>query len=775
MTSRKSVDGTEKTMGASSETNGGPSGFELVLPNVSRRKFLGGVGAAVASTTMLSATATLPFASAAAAQDADADDYKAIVCLFLAGGNDSWNMLVPTDNATYNRYAAARTDMALSRDGDPDAPTNRGPILPIDARGIEPGRSFGVHPAMPEVRDLFNSGAIGFVANVGTMITPIASPAVYLARDVPVPRSLFSHFDQVNQWQTAYPQGNRDFGWAGSIADQINGAFNDQSRVAMNISLAGSTRLLTGQQTDHYSIGLEGSIPIRGKLAAPNTTAFNRYSSIGREPTDSLAFSGQTYTNLLEQAYLEKMVQSVDLEREFSAAFANSTLTTAFDAGSQLERALIAVARTIKVRQALGSRRQVFFVQLGGWDHHQELINAHARKLGEVSRALKTFWDALGEGGVDARDQTVLFTASDFGRTLRSNGRGTDHAWGGNHIVMGGPVIGQHIHGTFPTAGQIGLGEGLDIGSNGRLLPTISVDEYVGEICQWFGVPNTTLPSVLTNCRNFFTSDVDRPIGFLRQDVGPGTAEFAVSCVAENGVFHVVVVNGGAEDAEFAVEVTGLPRRTRTVGPGEDFRFGFSGRPDGRYDIDVYRDGALLDSRQVDVACDPRVPVAVEHSCLARNGRIDIFLQNLEAATATYEVSITGLAPRTATLNAEDRMRVTFTGRPDGDYTVRVRRNGDLVHEEVVVVDCDPDLPVVVETSCFAGGGRVDTYLLNKGRGPATYAVTVGALSPRTIRLAPGQTAQIAVTGRRDGDYPVVVRRDGRIIYNRPVTIACRV
>lgn len=769
--------GTSNTMDETANTIERPSGFDLVLPNVTRRKFIGGASATVASTTMLSAAATLPFAGAAAAQDAPGDDYKAIVCVFLAGGNDSWNMLVPTDDATYARYAAARTGMALSRDGDPASPTNRGPILPLNALGVDPGRSFGVHPAMPEVRDLFDAGAIGFVANVGTLVTPIASPAVYQAGSVPVPRALFSHNDQIQQWQTGYPQGTRGFGWAGSVADQISGAFNDQARVAMNISLSGSSRMLTGRQTDHYSIGDGGSIPIRGKLGGAGSVNGNRYRSIGYEPNDSLAFSGQTYTNFFQRAYLEGMVQSVDLEREFSTAFGDATVTTPFDGSSGLERALIAVARTIKARQALGTRRQVFFVQLGGWDHHQELINIHAEKLREVSKALQTFWTALGEGEVDARDKTVLFTASDFGRTLRSNGRGTDHAWGGHHIVMGGPVVGQRIHGTYPTAGQIGLGEGLDVGTNGRVLPSTSVDEYVGEICQWFGVPNAIMPNVLDNCRNFFTADVDRPVGFLREDSAPSTAQFGLSCVADNGLFHVVVVNGGLDAAEFDVDVTGLPRRSRTIAPGEDFRFGFSGRPDGAYTIDVYRNGELLDSQNFDVACDPQIPVAVEHSCLAQNGRVDVFLHNLGDATASYEVSITGLSVRRRTLNRGDRMRVTFTGRPDGDYTVRVLRAGVEIHSEVVTIDCDPDqdVPVLVETSCLASRGRVDVHLLNRGAGPATFEVVVGILAPRTRTLAPGETARVSVTGRPNGDLPVVVRRNGSVIYDQVSPIACGV
>lgn len=747
----------------------------LHLPNISRRRFIGGAGASIVSTSMLSATASLPFMSAAAAQNADPDDYRAVVCLFLAGGNDSWNMLVPTDDATYNRYSAARTDMSLLREGDPDEPSLRGPILPLNAVDVEPGRSFGVHPAMPEVRDLFDTGAIGFVANVGTLVTPLASAAEYNSGSFPIPRALFSHNDQINQWHTAYPQGQGSWGWAGSVADVLQGSFNHDAKVAMNISLAGSSLLLSGRQTDHYAIGANGSVPINGKTSGANTTRGLRYEAFAGDSAQLGAFAAQPYRNVFEQAYLDEMTGSVALETEFSSAFDNSIVLTPFDGSNRLEATLIGVARTIKARQALGTQRQVFFVQVGGWDHHQELHQAHNDLLGQVSRGLKTFWEALGEDGVEAQDNTVVFTASDFGRTLRSNGRGTDHAWGGHHIVMGGPVRGQRIHGSYPTPAEIGLGEGLDVGTNGRVLPTTAVDQYIGEICHWFGVPDDRMHEVLPNYRNFVATGTMRPLGFLTEDLVPSSAQFALSCVTGNGLFHVTVVNGGPEAAGFAVDVTGLPRRVRTLAVGEDFRFGFSGRPDGPYTIDVYRNGQLLDSEEFDVACDPVFPVLVEHSCLAGNGRVDVHLRNLGGATATYRVSITGLAPRTQVLDPGDRARISFTGRPDGDYTVSVVRDGAEVHDEVVTIACDlaQTKPVVVSHSCLAGMGRVDVDLLNRGTGTAKFEVLVGALAPRVRTLAPGATQRVSVTGRPDGTLPVEVFRSGTLIHSETVVIAC--
>lgn len=737
---------------------------------VSRRRFIGEAScAAVGGTALFSTALNLSLQANAAAQDLPpGDDYKAIVCLFLAGGNDSYNMLVPTDAATYLQYQAVRSNLALLKNGlDP----LRGPILELNALDTN-GRSYGVHPAMPELRDLFDSGAAGFVANVGTLVEPM-TVAQYKNDLVTKPRALFSHSDQIAQWQTAFPQGARSDGWGGRIADVLDGV-NIGSEVAMNISLNGNSTFLSGEQTTHYTLGSNGSIALRGRDNGANSIPGRRFRSV--DPAAAGSLHEQTYQNLFEQAYLSQFGQAVELDREFSSAFQNNTLTTEFDPLSRLAKQLESAARTIKARTELGVRRQVFFVFAGGWDHHQELLGTHFGMLGDVSRSLRSFWDALGEPGVDAQDDVVLFTASDFSRTLRSNGRGTDHGYGGNHIVLGGPVRGQRVHGAYPDASELRLDGGLDVDRNGRILPTTGVDEYAAEIAQWFGVGDDMLPIVLPNVRNFVALGETNPVGFLDAPAEPNpSVTFAQTCLNNDGRFDMLLVNAGPDSAEFWVDVQGLARRTRTLGPDETMNVPVTGRPDNTYTVEVYRNGALLDETTFDVNCDPAGPeVVVEDSCLGGNGRVDVWLNNGTAQTVTYEVSITGLAPRTRTIAPGASGRITWTGRPDGQYDVVARRGGAVISSTQVTINCDsPPEPLSVTSTCLAGRGRVDVVMTNTGSTAAVYDIDVGTLDRRSRTVAPGATVKVSYTGRQNGSLPVLVYRNAELVWDTPMQISC--
>jgi uncharacterized protein (DUF1501 family) len=403
-------------------------------------------------------------------------------------------MLIPTTASEYSQYQTVRGNLALPLAGD-------GAVLPLNASNTG-GRTFGLHPAMPEVQALFNTGKAAFLANVGTLIEP-TTVAHYKAGSVRLPKALFSHNDQIMQWQTSLPQGGSPSGWAGRMADLLNAQVNS-GPIGMNISLAGNNMLQTGGQTTTYSISPGGSISLVGKNAQGpvNLLRFDKFTSM----------ADVHYQNLFAQAYLNELKQSVDKDELFSSAFGAATLQTTF-AASDLADDLQAIARTIKIRQALGVKRQVFFVLYGGWDHHQELIETQAEMLGVLSKGLQNFWDALGELGV--QEQVVTFTSSDFGRTLRSNGRGTDHAWGGNHLILGGPVLGQRIYGAYPE--DLRLGGGLDVGANGRLAPTTAVDQYMAELALWFGVAKSDLSTVFPNITNFYDpTSPTLPIGFLR-------------------------------------------------------------------------------------------------------------------------------------------------------------------------------------------------------------------------------------------------------------------
>ena len=463
---------------------------------ITRRQFLGQAScAAVGSQSLVSTLLSLKLSNNAAAESLnDLDDYKALVCVFLAGGNDSYNMLVPTSASEYSLYAQARQQMALPLYGE-------GAILPINALETG-GREFGVHPAMPEVQQLFNDGNLSFLSNVGTLVEP-TTVEQYKQRAVQIPRQLFSHSDQIEQWQTSVPHTTSPTGWSGRIADVLQSTGVNNSQISMNISLGGNNIMQTGHDTSFYAITPNGSIRMVGKddLAGRN---FMRYKQIS-------SLMDLQYNNLFQQAFVDEMRNSVESDEIFSAAYNQSLINTPFPM-DQLGSNLAGVARTIQVQQALGMKRQIFFVRLGGWDHHKNLLESQNEMLPILSQSLKSFWDALGELGM--QNNVTTFTASDFGRTLRSNGSGTDHGWAGNQLVMGGSVLPQRIFGQYP---ELLLNDGLDVETNGRLLPTTSVDEFFADLALWFGVSPSDLSTIFPNINNFYTpGSSSMPIGMFQ-------------------------------------------------------------------------------------------------------------------------------------------------------------------------------------------------------------------------------------------------------------------
>ena len=495
--------------------------------NISRRRFLKQAScAALGSTGVLSTLFNLRMANIASAQTSIDNDYKALVCLFLAGGNDSYNMLVPTEASEYANYQAVRGSVALPTTGD-DA------LLPINALDTN-GRSFAIHPAMPELQALFNSGNVAFVSNVGTLVEP-TTMAQFKSGSVSLPRALFSHNDQITQWQTVMPQIASPTGWTGRIADVLTDPAQPQS-ISMNISLAGNNIMQVGATTTHYSISSDGAVSLDGKHANANSDRFFRYSLVaGADEDDVTSLIGQSYQNLFERTYLEQIKQTVEMDRLFADSYATAAGLadySAFDpylgdadvGDDELMQELQSVAQMIAARDLLGAKRQVFMIVVGGWDHHDELLGTQHVLLGYLSRAMKAFWDTLGNMGM--QDNVLTFTSSDFGRTLRTNGRGTDHAWGGNHMIMGGaPLNGQRVHGTYPEPSDYALAQGLDVGSNGRMLPTTSVDQYVAEMALWLGVDYGNLEAVLPNITNFYTpGSTDLPIGYIKPEQMPPTA-----------------------------------------------------------------------------------------------------------------------------------------------------------------------------------------------------------------------------------------------------------
>jgi len=467
---------------------------------INRRSFLGSANcAALSSLGIFNTLVNLKLiGNAVAAPPAAPGDYRAMICLFLHGGNDSYNMLAPTSVTEHANYAAIRSNLALPAPGSGLANA----LLPLNSTNT-PGRSFGVHHAMPQLQQLFNNGKAAFIANVGTLVEP-TTVAQFKSNSVKLPLSLFSHNDQRREWQTSVPQTSLKTGWGGRLADRMMG-FNSSNQVSMNISLEGSNLLQTGNVSFAYTIDPGGAKTLTGATGGV-AAELNRVQG-------AKSLVEHTYRDVLRRAFSEEAKRSYETAERFAGIFDASAVSTVFPSGG-LGSDLRAVAKTIASRGPLGHSRQIFYVQAGGYDNHAELLNTQAGLLGTVDAALKAFWDSLVELGVE--NEVALFTCSDFGRTLRSNGQGTDHAWAGNTFVMGGAVNGSKIYGNYPDASQFRIGAGLDVGFNGRLLPTTSCDQYFSELALWFGLAPSDLPEIFPNIGNFYSySAGSPPLGFL--------------------------------------------------------------------------------------------------------------------------------------------------------------------------------------------------------------------------------------------------------------------
>lgn len=414
-----------------------------------------------------------------------AGDYKALVCLFLYGGNDANNVLIPTDQSTYDEYAAGRNYLAV--------PLNS--VLPLNVQSGGGGHTFGFHPSMPELQNLFNQGKLTMVANVGTLVAPI-NRMQYFKRTVEVPPQLFSHEDQSVQWQTSVPdKPGTKTGWGGRAADLVR-SLNTNTQVSMALSIGGTNTFEFGNQVIPYLISQNGGSVLRGFGTTGN-------SAIRLQGFKQLL--ALPHARLMEQAYADTINRSIVQSELFTTAISNSTpLTTAFP-NTDLGRQLNMVAKLIAARNDLGMRRQIFFCSVGGYDTHGDQLTSHADLLTELSQGMSAFYNATVELGVEP--SVTTFTASDFGRTFTANNGGTDHGWGSHQFVMGGAVQGNQLYGTFPTLAV----NGPDDTQDGRWIPTTSVDEFSATMAKWFGVSVSDMPLVFPNIGRFSNSD----LGFL--------------------------------------------------------------------------------------------------------------------------------------------------------------------------------------------------------------------------------------------------------------------
>ncbi len=475
-----------------------------------RRQFLGQANcAAIGSISVLNTLLNLRLAGHLAAENGPgANGYRAVVCLFFSGGNDSFNVLTPWSGSEFAEYTASRADLALGQEN----------LIRIHPDNT-PGRTFAVNSAMPNLAARFDAGDAAFVANVGTLIEPVMNRTQVAQNLKRLPLGLYSHSDQIEQWQTSVPHSRSGLGWAGRTADLLKD-LNTSQAVSMNISTDGSNVWQTGrtiaefaaypgnsQQPDGGAIALQGYNP-----AFSATNSFEQVTSGALDSQLALE-----YANLLQQTYQTKRRSALESYEAFSAAISGTLPGNIAFPNSSLGRQLKVVARALLGHGQLGACRQTFFVNWGGWDHHSETLANQAAMLPQVDAALGAFWAQLVALGME--NDVLVYSASDFGRTLTSNGRGSDHAWGSNQFVLGGAVDGKKIHGAFPSL-AVNPASGpevnpLDTG-RGRLIPTTSCDAFFAEMALWLGVPRSSLPLVLPNIGNFVgLSSGDPPVGFL--------------------------------------------------------------------------------------------------------------------------------------------------------------------------------------------------------------------------------------------------------------------
>lgn len=484
---------------------------------MNRRDFIRTSCAAMGSTTLLSTLTSLKSLNGAinpsAYSKTDFTDYKAIVCILLSGGMDSYNMLVPTgvtpggDNG-FNEYKALRTDLAFSSAAsllslnNPQCSGFRGLACPYG--------SFGVHPQMSGVRDLFNSGKLAFMANIGTLVEPIANYNEYRGGVKKIPLGIYSHSDQQMQWQTSVPQSRSAVGFGGRMADLLN-ASNAHQEISMNISLAGKNTFQRGEEISEYTISSNISPTNVGFNSVPTWWGNSGLLNDLRDAAvDSLV--SKTYANLLQKTYSSTTKNSVDSFAIFKEALQKVPSMNTIFPNNSLSNNLAAIAKVMSVRNFLGAKRQIFFVDLGGWDMHSDLVTGLNTKLPIVSQAMKAFYDATVELGIE--NNVTTYTISDFARTITSNGLGADHAWGGNTMVMGGAVNGGKIYGAFPKMDV--LTNPQNISFRGNFIPSVSTDELYAELALWYGVSPADLCYVLPNLGNFYSySTGNYPLGLM--------------------------------------------------------------------------------------------------------------------------------------------------------------------------------------------------------------------------------------------------------------------
>ena len=433
-----------------------------------------------------------------AAAFSNAGGYKALVCVFLYGGNDHGNTLIPFDQANYARYASIRgqagseqaAGIALAR-----ASLANTVLQAPNGQTLTDNINYALAPTMPRLKALYDQGAMAPMLNVGPLIAPLTRTQ-YDNGSVPRPAKLFSHNDQQSTWQSSAPEGSPT-GWGGRMGDLALTSNTNSMFTAINAT--GNAVFLSGRTAVPYQVS-----PAGATLFNPVQTGRLFNSTVASQALGTLLRTGTG--NVMAADYARFNDRSLQYGGFVNDALRTVSLTTSFGTGNRLADQLRVVAQLIAARSRLAVTRQVFLVSLGGFDNHDGLIGTHDGLLGQVDFAIDAFYRATVELGV--ADNVTTFTASDFGRTLQSNGDGSDHGWGAHHFIVGGSVRGGRFYGRAP---QVSLTSNDQVGQ-GRLLPTTSVDEYSATLAQWFGVSASELPSVAPNIGRFASPD----LGFMK-------------------------------------------------------------------------------------------------------------------------------------------------------------------------------------------------------------------------------------------------------------------
>jgi uncharacterized protein (DUF1501 family) len=416
---------------------------------------------------------------ASLAQDSPSSSYQALICIFLFGGNDGNNMIVPIDNAGYSIYAAGR----------------RGLALPQSQLIALQGTSYGVHPSMPEIATLFNGGQAAFVTNVGTLTQPLAASDYYNA-GVAKPMALMSHIDQQSQWQSGTTTSQVSVGWGGELCDILQPSYGP-SGIPMLVSVAGNALFSNGNKTSPLCVSTGGSMDVKcfqGTTCTERSQVEQQLLKIDSGVT--LVSADQTIASST-YSYIDVFNSAVSQATHLNTTFPNTGL------GVQMRQ----IASIIQVRNALGARKQVFFASLGGFDTHANQLSTHAALLQQLSQAVYALQQAMQELGVS--NQVTAFTMSDFARTLQPNlSAGTDHAWGNHQLVIGGAVKGKQLYGKFPS---LVLSGPDDIDGTGLFVPTTATAQFGATLASWFGVGDSDLNTIFPQLQNFN----QRNLGFI--------------------------------------------------------------------------------------------------------------------------------------------------------------------------------------------------------------------------------------------------------------------